>query len=53
MNPYYKDKIIARLDKVFEGTENIFSDQFFEEQTLVANALDNVAARRYVDRRCI
>ena len=53
MNPLLKGRIIARLDKVFEGTENIFTDKFFECLTVVANALDNVQARRYVDQRCV
>ncbi|CAD8160802.1 unnamed protein product [Paramecium pentaurelia] len=47
------DHIIARLDKVHDLTENIYTDQFFEEQDIIANALDNVAARRYVDKRCV
>jgi baculoviral IAP repeat-containing protein 6 len=42
MNPLLKNRIVARLDKVFEGTENIFTDKFFDELTVVANALDNV-----------
>jgi molybdopterin/thiamine biosynthesis adenylyltransferase len=53
MNPALKGKIVARLDKVFEGSENVFTDRFFEQLTIVANALDNVQARRYVDRRCV
>ena len=53
MNPQLKGRIVARLDKVFEGTESTFNDQFFESQNIVANALDNVQARRYVDRRCV
>lgn len=48
MNPLLKGHILSRLDKVFDGTINIFSDQFFSTLTLVANALDNVQARRYV-----
>ncbi|CAD8078852.1 unnamed protein product [Paramecium sonneborni] len=53
MNPYLRDHIIARLDKVHDSTEHIYSDQFFEGQDIIANALDNVAARRYVDKRCV
>ncbi|CAD8207678.1 unnamed protein product [Paramecium octaurelia] len=53
INPLLKGKLIARMDKVHEQTENIFHDQFFEQLSLVANALDNVQARRYVDRRCV
>ena len=37
--------------KVFPGTEvSVFHDSFFQAQDLVVNALDNVEARRYVDR---
>jgi molybdopterin/thiamine biosynthesis adenylyltransferase len=30
--------------------EPFFNDEFFESQDFVVNALDNVEARRYVDR---
>jgi len=53
MNRELKDSIIARLDKVHEGTAHIFTDQFFEGLTVVTNALDNVHARRYIDSRCV
>jgi molybdopterin/thiamine biosynthesis adenylyltransferase len=53
MNRDLKDNIIARLDKVHEGTAHIFTDQFFEELSVVTNALDNVHARRYIDTRCV
>mgnify|MGYP000926696280 CR=1 FL=1 len=53
MNKELKGHIIARFDKVHEGTAHIFTDKFFEELTVVANALDNVHARRYVDSRCV
>ena len=43
--------IEALQHKVFPGTEmEIFNDQFFQAQDIVVNALDNVEARRYVDR---
>ena len=32
---------------------DVFDDHFFENLDCVTNALDNVAAREYVDRRCI
>ncbi len=38
---------------MFDGTTHIFSDSFFESQNIVANALDNVQARRYMDMRCV
>lgn len=53
MNPQLKGNIIARLDKVHPGSAHIFTDSFFESLSLVTNALDNVAARKYVDLRCI
>lgn len=53
MNPDLKGNVIARLDKLHEGTSHIYTDKFFEEQTVVTNALDNVAARKYVDQRCV
>ena len=53
MNPQLKGRIFARLDKVFPGTEHIFTDKFFKELSIVTNALDNIQARRYVDNRCV
>jgi len=53
MNSDLAGNIIARLDKVHEGTANIYTDKFFEELTLVTNALDNVKARIYIDARCV
>ena len=53
MNPRLKGHIKARLDKVCESTKDIFSNEFFEGLSIVANALDNVEARRYVDSRCV
>ena len=53
MNPLLKGHIEARLDLVHEGTKDIFSDKFFLNQTIIANALDNVKARKYVDLRCV
>ena len=37
-----KNHIVARLDKVHEGTANIFSEKFFIEQNIATNALDNI-----------
>ena len=53
MNPDLKGNVIARLDKVHEGSANIFTDKFFEDLTIVTNALDNVQARKYIDIRCV
>lgn len=53
MNPDLKDKIITLQDKVGPETEHIFNEQFWGELDGVTNALDNVEARTYVDRRCV
>lgn len=53
MNPELKGHVSALLERVSDKTKDIFSNNFFESLTLVANALDNVAARRYVDQRCV
>jgi len=53
MNPNVKGKIISLQDRVGPETENIFDDKFWESLDGVTNALDNVQARMYVDRRCV
>lgn len=40
----------AHLNKVYPATEDIYSDAFFSRLHMVITALDNVEARRYVDR---
>ncbi|PON85895.1 Ubiquitin-activating enzyme E [Trema orientale] len=39
-------------NRVGPETENIFNDAFWENLSVVINALDNVNARLYVDQRC-
>lgn len=51
MNPDVK--VIAHQNRVCVETENIYDDDFFEALDGVANALDNIDARIYMDRRCI
>jgi len=51
MNPNMH--IRAYIDGVLPETENIYNDEFFERLDGVVNALDNVKARQYVDRRCV
>ncbi|KAK6175636.1 hypothetical protein SNE40_014049 [Patella caerulea] len=51
MNPNVK--ITAKEDRVGPDTENVYTDSFFETLDGVANALDNVDARMYMDRRCV
>ncbi|KAJ9096313.1 hypothetical protein QFC20_006451 [Naganishia adeliensis] len=53
MNPELKGRIIAHQDRVGTETENVYGDDFFAEIDGVTNALDNVAARQYMDRRCV
>ncbi|XP_040359300.2 ubiquitin-like modifier-activating enzyme 1 isoform X9 [Ixodes scapularis] len=51
MNP--KVKITAHENRVGPDTEHVYNDDFFEELDGVANALDNVDTRIYMDRRCV
>uniref|UniRef100_G3MM20 E1 ubiquitin-activating enzyme n=1 Tax=Amblyomma maculatum TaxID=34609 RepID=G3MM20_AMBMU len=51
MNPSVK--IVAHENRVGPETENIYTDDFFETLDGVANALDNVDTRIYMDRRCV
>ena len=41
------------FSRVGPETESAFNDDFFESLDGVANALDNVEARNYMDRRCV
>jgi len=45
MNPDVN--IEAQMNRVGPETEHIYTDDFFEKLTGVANALDNVDARMY------
>ena len=53
MNPELKGHITAYQDRVGAETEHIFNEKFWSNLDVVTNALDNVDARRYVDRRCV
>ncbi len=53
MNPDLKGKFVILPDRVGPETEHIFNETFWEELDGVTNALDNVDARQYVDRRCV
>lgn len=46
-------RVTALESRVGPETERFFNDQFFENLDGVANALDNVDARIYMDRRCV
>uniref|UniRef100_A0AAR2J4U3 E1 ubiquitin-activating enzyme n=1 Tax=Pygocentrus nattereri TaxID=42514 RepID=A0AAR2J4U3_PYGNA len=51
MNPSVR--ITGHQNRVGPDTEKIYDDDFFESLDGVANALDNVDARMYMDRRCV
>jgi ubiquitin-activating enzyme E1 len=51
MNPHLN--VTYHENRVGVATENIYDDDFFERLDGVANALDNIEARNYVDRRCV
>ena len=53
MNPDLKGKFVILPDRVGAETEHIFNENFWEDLDGVTNALDNVDARQYVDRRCV
>ncbi|KAK3073152.1 E1 ubiquitin-activating protein [Teratosphaeriaceae sp. CCFEE 6253] len=53
MNPDLKGKITVLKDRVAQETEEIFNEDFWNALDGVTNALDNVDARTYVDRRCV
>lgn len=51
MNPLVN--ITAHCNKVGPDTVNIYDNKFFEKMDVIANALDNVDARLFVDHLCI
>lgn len=51
MNPQVNIKY--HETRVGMETENVYNDDFFGRLSGVANALDNVEARNYMDRRCV
>lgn len=51
MNPHLH--IVAHQNRVGKETEHIYGDEFFGNIDGVANALDNVEARMYMDTRCV
>ncbi|KAL9002534.1 MAG: hypothetical protein Q9188_004532 [Gyalolechia gomerana] len=53
MNPDLRGKITTLRDRVGPETEHIFNEDFWKGLDGVTNALDNVDARQYVDRRCV
>ena len=53
MNPDLEGHIDMLKDRVAQDTEHVFNEDFWESLDAVTNALDNVDARTYVDRRCV
>ncbi|KAM0995912.1 hypothetical protein ACFX2C_005981 [Malus domestica] len=51
INPYLN--VEALQNRVSSETEDVFDDAFWENLSVVINALDNVNARLYVDQRCL
>ncbi|XP_035226335.1 ubiquitin-like modifier-activating enzyme 1 [Stegodyphus dumicola] len=51
MNPDVN--VEAHQHRVGPETEMVYDDDFFESLDGVANALDNIDARTYMDRRCV
>ncbi|BGP12152.1 hypothetical protein JCM10213_004717 [Rhodosporidiobolus nylandii] len=53
MNPGFEGKVDVYKLAVGPDTESTFTDGFFDSIDCVTNALDNVAARQYMDQRCV
>jgi len=53
MNPDLKGHIQSKQEPVGETTENVYTQEFFDSIDGVTNALDNIKARQYMDRRCV
>merc|ERR1719460_2800108 len=51
MNP--EVNVEPQENRVGVETENVYNDDFFEALDGVTNALDNVEARTYMERRCV
>ena len=51
MNPQFN--CVAHENQVGADSEDTYGDDFFAKLDGVANALDNVEARQYMDRRCV
>lgn len=51
INPSFQ--IEALQSRASSDTENIFDDNFWENQGVVISALDNVNARLYIDSKCV
>ena len=50
MNPDFNCKDLQ--SRVGPENEHIFNEKFWENQTYIINAVDNIQARRYIDNQC-
>jgi len=50
MNPNFNCE--DRQSRIGPENENIFDNNFWEEQNCIFNAVDNIEARKYIDRQC-
>ncbi|KAF9982725.1 hypothetical protein BGZ65_002560 [Modicella reniformis] len=53
MNPATIGHVIAYEERVGADSERVYNDEFFDNLDGVTNALDNLDARKYMDRRCV
>ncbi|KAG0223004.1 putative ubiquitin activating enzyme [Mortierella sp. GBAus27b] len=53
MNPDTIGHVAAKEERVGPETEKIYNREFFDNLDGVTNALDNLDARKYMDRRCV
>ncbi|RGP74256.1 ubiquitin-activating enzyme e1 [Fusarium longipes] len=53
MNPDLEGHMVTLKERVSPETESVFNEDFWRNLDGVTNALDNVEARTYVDRRCV
>ncbi len=50
MNPAFN--CVDLQSRVGPENEHIFNDKFWDDQTFIINAVDNIQARKYVDNQC-
>ncbi|KAF9086437.1 hypothetical protein BGX23_008884 [Mortierella sp. AD031] len=53
MNPATVGHVHAYEERVGPDSEKVYGDEFFANLDGVTNALDNLDARKYMDRRCV
>ena len=50
INPAFNTQSLNHL--VAPTNEHIFNEKFWNEQTYIINAVDNIQARKYIDNQC-